>query len=74
MKRLKSAYEQFFYQTLPEICAAEDPDHPYWPSSPSSGRPFDHPNDQSPGRCPLLGSLARPQTISPPTKPSIRVL
>ncbi len=49
MRRLKSAYKQFFYQTLPEICAREDPDHPYWPSSPSSGSPLDHPNGQSQG-------------------------
>ncbi len=43
-QELKAAYERFFYTVLPEICAREDPDHPYWPSSPSSGVPFDDPN------------------------------
>jgi len=41
---LKEAYDQFFHHTLPEICAAEDPDRPYWPSSPSSNTPFMDPN------------------------------
>jgi beta-mannosidase len=29
-----------FHDLLPEICTAEDPDRPYWPSSPSSDAPF----------------------------------
>ena len=39
----KQYYDQMFHHMLPEICAAEDPDHPYWPSSPSSGVPFEDP-------------------------------
>jgi beta-mannosidase len=46
---LKDAYDGFFHQTLAEWCAAEDPDHVYWPSSPSSDMPFDHPNGQIQG-------------------------
>jgi beta-mannosidase len=38
-----------FYHVLPEICAAEDPDHSYWPSSPSSNTPFVDPNGQRTG-------------------------
>ncbi len=41
---LKAAYEQFFHHTLAEWCTAEDPDHTYWPSSPSSDTPFEDPN------------------------------
>ena len=33
----------------PQWCAAEDPDHAYWPSSPSSDTPFDAPNGQIQG-------------------------
>ncbi len=40
----KEAYDRMFHQLLPEICAAEDPDTPYWPSSPSSDRHFAAPN------------------------------
>ena len=43
---LKEAYDRFFHQTLAEWCAAEDPDRPYWPSSPSSDIPFEDPNGQ----------------------------
>ncbi len=39
----KVYYDQMFHHMLPELCAAEDPDHPYWPSSPSSGVPFEDP-------------------------------
>ena len=46
---LKDAYDKFFHHTLPAWCAEEDPDHAYWPSSPSSGVPFDDPNGQSQG-------------------------
>ena len=42
--RFKEAYDRMFHHLLPEICAAEDPDHPYWPSSPSSNTPFEDPN------------------------------
>ena len=41
---LKAAYDRFFHHTLPAWVAAEDPDLPYWPSSPSSGTPFVDPN------------------------------
>ena len=41
---LRAAYDRFFHHTLPQWCAAEDPDRSYWPSSPSSGIPFQHPN------------------------------
>lgn len=46
---LKTAYDRFFHDTLPAWCQAEDPDHPYWPSSPSSDTPFDDPNGQRQG-------------------------
>jgi beta-mannosidase len=42
-------YDQFFHHTLPGWVAAEDPDHAYWPSSPSSGTPFEDPNGQKQG-------------------------
>ena len=48
-QKLKPAYDQFFHHTLPEWCLAEDPDHSYWPSSPSSDIPFENPNGQSQG-------------------------
>ena len=34
---LTQAYASFFHLQLPEWIAADDPDHTYWPSSPSSG-------------------------------------
>lgn len=46
---MKAAYDQFFHHTLPAWCAAEDPDHAYWPSSPSSNTPFENPNGQQVG-------------------------
>ncbi len=46
---LKAAYDRFFHHTLPEWCQAEDPDHSYWPSSPSSDTPFENPNGQRQG-------------------------
>jgi len=46
---LKAAYDRFFHHTLPEWCRAEDPDHSYWPSSPSSDTPFENPNGQRQG-------------------------
>ncbi len=49
LQDLKAAYDRFFHHTLAEWCAAEDPDHAYWPSSPSSATPFETPNGQSQG-------------------------
>ena len=49
LQDLKTAYDRFFHHTLPEWCAQEDPDHAYWPSSPSSGKPFTDPNGQEQG-------------------------
>lgn len=46
---LRDAYLQFFHTTLPEWIAVLDPDHPYWPSSPSSDTPFRDVNGQSQG-------------------------
>lgn len=37
-KSLTKACNRFFYQDLPVWVAEHDPDHPYWPSSPSSGK------------------------------------
>jgi beta-mannosidase len=49
LQDMKAAYDAFFHHTLPEWCLAEDPDHSYWPSSPSSDTPFDNPNGQIQG-------------------------
>jgi beta-mannosidase len=49
LQDLKVAYDQFFHHTLPAWCLAEDPDHAYWPSSPSSDTPFLDPNGQRQG-------------------------
>lgn len=49
LSRLKEAYEQFFYYTLPAWVKEVDPDHPYWPSSPSSNTPFQNPNGAEQG-------------------------
>jgi beta-mannosidase len=46
---LKAAYDLFFHHTLREWCHADDPDHAYWPSSPSSDTPFAAPNGQLQG-------------------------
>jgi beta-mannosidase len=48
-QELKATYDRFFHHTLPEWCAAEDPDTAYWPSSPSSDTPFENPNGQQQG-------------------------
>jgi beta-mannosidase len=37
-RSLTKACERFFYHDLPEWVTKLDPDHPYWPSSPSSGK------------------------------------
>jgi beta-mannosidase len=42
-QRLRDGYDRMFHRLLPELCAAEDPDRPYWPSSPSSDTPFVQP-------------------------------
>jgi beta-mannosidase len=49
LQDLRAAYDRFFHETLPAWCRAEDPDHSYWPSSPSSDIPFDDPNGQHQG-------------------------
>jgi beta-mannosidase len=46
---LKAGYDRFFHQLLPAWIAAEDPDHTYWPSSPSTGIPFELPHGQERG-------------------------
>ena len=46
---MKSAYDRFYHHTLPDWVSAEDPDHAYWPSSPSSDTPFENPNGQRQG-------------------------
>ncbi len=46
LQDLKRAYDKFFHHTLPAWCMADDPDHSYWPSSPSSDIPFENPNGQ----------------------------
>ncbi|MFP4343662.1 MAG: beta-mannosidase [Anaerolineales bacterium] len=48
-QEMKAAYDRFFHHTLPAWCTAEDPDTAYWPSSPSSGVPFEEPNGQEQG-------------------------
>ncbi len=49
LQDLKSAYDKFFHNMLPAWCRVEDPDHSYWPSSPSSNTPFVDPNGQRQG-------------------------
>lgn len=49
LQDLKDAYDRFFHFTLPAWCSTEDPDHSYWPSSPSSDTPFKDPNGQRQG-------------------------
>ena len=46
---LKAADSQFFYHTLPAWVKTEDPDHAYWPSSPSSHTPHENPNSNQVG-------------------------
>lgn len=46
---LKAADRHFFYRQLPEWIAAEDMDHAYWPSSPSSHMPHEMPQDDTVG-------------------------
>lgn len=46
---LEAADRHFFYGTLPAWLRALDPDHPYWPSSPSSHDLSEHPNSTAVG-------------------------
>lgn len=46
---MRAAYDQFFHHTLADWCTTIDPDHAYWPSSPSSQTPFENPNGQIQG-------------------------
>jgi len=46
---LRQAYDRSFHTLLPGWVAEEDPDTPYWPSSPSSGTPFRNANGQARG-------------------------
>ncbi len=46
---LAEAYQRFFFQTLPDVLAVEDPATPYWPSSPSANDPFNQPNGEQAG-------------------------
>jgi beta-mannosidase len=46
---LKAAYDRMYHHFIPDILAEEDPDTPYWPSSPSSGIPFQNPNGNDRG-------------------------
>ena len=50
-QRLKDGYDRMFHRLLPDLLAEEDPYTPYWPSSASSGTPFENPNGQSQGDC-----------------------
>jgi beta-mannosidase len=49
LQDMKDAYNVFFHKTLPAWCTAEDSEHTYWPSSPSSDAIFDNPNGQQQG-------------------------
>ncbi|MDP3721330.1 MAG: glycoside hydrolase family 2 protein, partial [Anaerolineaceae bacterium] len=49
VQAFKEPYDRFFHHTLLEWCNDEDPDHTYWPSSPSSDTPFVDPNGQKQG-------------------------
>lgn len=49
VEAFKEPYDQFFHHLLPKWCLDEDPDHAYWPSSPSSDTPFVDPNGQKQG-------------------------
>ncbi len=48
-QRYRIAYDRIFHNVLPELCVTEDPDHPYWPSSPSSNTLFENANGQERG-------------------------
>lgn len=48
-KEYQAGYDQFFHHKLPQWVAKFDPDHLYWPSSPSSNTPFIDTNGQTVG-------------------------
>jgi beta-mannosidase len=48
-RELRDAYDKFFHHTLPEWIGQEDPDTPYWPSSPSSNTLFKDVNSNERG-------------------------
>jgi beta-mannosidase len=48
-QRYRAAYDRIFHNVLPELCVTEDPDHAYWPSSPSSNTLFENANGQERG-------------------------
>lgn len=45
----KSDYLELYERMLPDLCDTYAPDTFYWPSSPSSGGGFDHPDDENRG-------------------------
>jgi beta-mannosidase len=45
----RDAYDRFFHHLLPAWLKVLDPDHAYWPSSPSSWTPFKDSNGQEKG-------------------------
>jgi beta-mannosidase len=45
----RDSYDRFFHKILPAWIAELDPDRNYWPSSPSSNKPFEDVNGQSIG-------------------------
>mgnify|MGYP000722400558 CR=1 FL=1 len=45
----KAGYDRMFHKLMPKWVAAEDTDIAYWPSSPSSGIPFEKPNAEDRG-------------------------
>lgn len=47
--KLKADYVRQFEEFMPELMKKLDPNTMYWPSSPSCGGNFDHPNDESAG-------------------------
>jgi beta-mannosidase len=47
--RRQREYLDLFYRLVPEVAAAEDPDTPYWASSPASKNPLEDPNGELSG-------------------------
>jgi beta-mannosidase len=45
----RDSYDKFFHKLLPAWVQELDPDHNYWPSSPSSETPFKESNGQTKG-------------------------
>lgn len=45
----QAEYAEIFHRLIPEVCKAEDPATPYWPSSPASPIPFANPNGETEG-------------------------